>query len=95
LKLAEKLSKYGIKIIGTSFDALDLAEDRGRFSELLSFPQFGIAETADEAAALADTLDFPLLIRPSYVLGGQGMKIVINKQELEEHVINCENDSRK
>ncbi|MFV8270284.1 carbamoyl-phosphate synthase large subunit [Flavobacterium sp. GT2N3] len=93
LKLAEKLSKYGIKIIGTSFDALDLAEDRGRFSELLTdlkipFPQFGIAETADDAAALADTLDFPLLIRPSYVLGGQGMKIVINKQELEEHVIN-------
>ncbi len=93
LKLAEKLSKYGIKIIGTSFDALDLAEDRGRFSELLTdlkipFPQFGIAETADEASALADQLDFPLLIRPSYVLGGQGMKIVINKQELEEHVIN-------
>jgi carbamoyl-phosphate synthase large subunit len=93
LKIAEKLAKYGIKIIGTSFDALDLAEDRGRFSELLTdlkipFPQFGIAETADEASALADTLDFPLLIRPSYVLGGQGMKIVINKQELEEHVIN-------
>ena len=93
LKIAEKLAKYGIKIIGTSFDALDLAEDRGRFSELLTelkipFPQFGIAETADEASALADTLDFPLLIRPSYVLGGQGMKIVINKKELEEHVIN-------
>ena len=93
LKLAEKLSKNGVKIIGTSFDALDLAEDRGRFSDLLTdlkipFPKFGIAETADEASALADTLDFPLLIRPSYVLGGQGMKIVINKQELEEHVIN-------
>jgi len=92
LKIAEKLAKYGIKIIGTSFDALDLAEDRGRFSDLLTelkipFPQFGIAETADEASALADTLDFPLLIRPSYVLGGQGMKIVINKKELEEHVI--------
>ncbi|WP_396168050.1 carbamoyl-phosphate synthase large subunit [Flavobacterium sp.] len=92
LKLAEKLSKYGIKILGTSFDALDLAEDRGRFSELLTdlkipFPQFGIAENADEASALADVLDFPLLVRPSYVLGGQGMKIVINKQELEEHVI--------
>ena len=92
LKLAEKLSKYGIKILGTSFDALDLAEDRGRFSELLTdlkipFPQFGIAETADEASALADVLDFPLLVRPSYVLGGQGMKIVINKKELEEHVI--------
>ena len=92
LKIAEKLAKYGIKIIGTSFDALDLAEDRGRFSDLLTdlkipFPKFGIAETADEASVLADVLDFPLLIRPSYVLGGQGMKIVINKQELEEHVI--------
>ncbi len=92
LKLAEKLDKYGIKIIGTSFEALDLAEDRGRFSELLTqlnipFPQFGIAQTADEASALADELDFPLLVRPSYVLGGQGMKIVINKKELEEHVI--------
>ncbi|MEL1246273.1 carbamoyl-phosphate synthase large subunit [Flavobacterium sp. DGU11] len=92
LKLAEKLDRYGIKILGTSFDALDLAEDRGRFSELLSelgipFPQFGVAENADQASQLADTLDFPLLVRPSYVLGGQGMKIVINKQELEEHVI--------
>lgn len=92
LKLAEKLAKYNIRILGTSFDALDLAEDRGRFSELLSqlnipYPKFGIAETADEASVLADSLDFPLLVRPSYVLGGQGMKIVINKQELEEHVI--------
>ncbi|WP_396142764.1 carbamoyl-phosphate synthase large subunit [Flavobacterium sp.] len=92
LKLAEKLAKYGIKILGTSFDALDLAEDRGRFSDLLTelnipFPKFGIAESAEEATLLADSLDFPLLVRPSYVLGGQGMKIVINKQELEEHVI--------
>ena len=92
LKLAEKLSKYGIKIIGTSFDSLDLAEDRGSFSELLKendipFPEFGVAETADEALQLADQLDFPLLVRPSYVLGGQGMKIVINKEELEEHVV--------
>ena len=92
LKLAEKLSKYGIKIIGTSFESLDLAEDRGSFSELLKennipFPPFGVAETADEALELADKLDFPLLVRPSYVLGGQGMKIVINKKELEEHVV--------
>jgi carbamoyl-phosphate synthase large subunit len=92
LKLAEKLDRYGVKIIGTSFDALDLAEDRGRFSDLLTelgipFPQFGIAESAEEATKLAETLDFPLLVRPSYVLGGQGMKIVINKQELEDHVI--------
>ena len=92
LKLAEKLSKYGIKIIGTSFESLDLAEDRGNFSKMLlenniPFPKYGIAETADEALTLADELDFPLLVRPSYVLGGQGMKIVINKQELEEHVV--------
>ncbi|MDB4182719.1 carbamoyl-phosphate synthase large subunit, partial [Polaribacter sp.] len=81
LKLAEKLTKYGVKIIGTSFEALDLAEDRGSFSTLLKnnnipYPDFGIAETADEALVLADQLDFPILVRPSYVLGGQGMKIV-------------------
>lgn len=92
LKLSEKLSKYGIKIIGTSFEALDLAEDRGHFSELLTkldipFPQFGTATSADEAEAISDELHFPILVRPSYVLGGQGMKIVINKDELESHVI--------
>ncbi|MBS3992564.1 MAG: carbamoyl-phosphate synthase large subunit [Bacteroidetes bacterium] len=92
LKLAEKLSKYGIKIIGTDFESLDLAEDRGRFSELLKklnipYPEFDIATSAEEAIAVADKLHFPILVRPSYVLGGQGMKIVINKQELEEHVV--------
>ncbi|GEQ85970.1 carbamoyl-phosphate synthase (glutamine-hydrolyzing) [Patiriisocius marinistellae] len=92
LKLAEKLERYGVKILGTSFQALDLAEDRGSFSTILKdlnipYPEFGVAETTEEALKLADTLDFPLLIRPSYVLGGQGMKIVINKQELEEHVV--------
>jgi carbamoyl-phosphate synthase large subunit len=92
LKLAEKLDKYGVKIIGTSFEALDLAEDRGRFSELLvdlkiPFPKFALATTADEALAISDELDFPILVRPSYVLGGQGMKIVINKEELEKHVV--------
>ncbi|SFC48411.1 carbamoyl-phosphate synthase large subunit [Flagellimonas taeanensis] len=92
LKLAEKLDKYGINIIGTSFQSLDLAEDRGSFSTLLKdndipYPRFGVAETADEALELADELNFPLLVRPSYVLGGQGMKIVINKEELESHVV--------
>ena len=92
LKLAEKLTKYGVKILGTSFESLDLAEDRGLFSNLLKnnnipYPEFDIATTADEAAAIADVLDFPILVRPSYVLGGQGMKIVINKEELEKHVI--------
>ncbi|GAA4277909.1 carbamoyl-phosphate synthase large subunit [Aquimarina mytili] len=92
LKLAEKLDRYGVKIIGTSFQSLDLAEDRGSFSKLLKennipYPEFDTAETADEALEVADRLDFPILVRPSYVLGGQGMKIVINKQELEEHVV--------
>ena len=92
LKLAEKLDKYGIRIMGTSFKSLDLAEDRGSFSRLLQendipYPEFGVAESADEALELADTLNFPLLVRPSYVLGGQGMKIVINKEELESHVV--------
>ena len=91
LKLAEKLERYGVKIIGTSFKALDLAEDRGSFSKILKdnnipYPEFGVAETVAEALVIADELDFPILVRPSYVLGGQGMKIVINKQELEEHV---------
>ncbi len=92
LKLAEKLERYGIKIMGTTYQSLDLAEDRGSFSTLLKennipYPRFGTAETTEEALALADELDFPLLIRPSYVLGGQGMKIVINKKELEAHVV--------
>lgn len=92
LKLAEKLDRYGIRILGTTYQSLDLAEDRGSFSTLLAqndipYPEFGVAETADEALALADDLNFPILVRPSYVLGGQGMKIVINKKDLEEHVV--------
>jgi len=92
LKLAEKLDRYGIKIIGTSYQSLDLAEDRGSFSTLLKennipYPEFGVAQTADQASILADELDFPILVRPSYVLGGQGMKIVINKKDLEAHVV--------
>jgi carbamoyl-phosphate synthase large subunit len=92
LKLAEKLDRYGIKIIGTSYQSLDLAEDRGSFSTLLKendipYPEFGVAQTADQALQLADELDFPILVRPSYVLGGQGMKIVINKEDLEAHVV--------
>jgi len=92
LKLAEKLDRYGIKIIGTNFKSLDLAEDRGSFSTLLKknkipYPDFGVAQSAEEALILADELNFPILVRPSYVLGGQGMKIVINKDELESHVV--------
>ena len=92
LKLAEKLEKNGIKIIGTSFEALDLAEDRGSFSSLLKendipYPEFGVAEDAETAVELSKDIGFPLLVRPSYVLGGQSMKIVINEQELESHII--------
>ena len=92
LKLAEKLHRYNIKVLGTSFDALDLAEDRGRFSNLLEkneipFPKYGVVESAEQAIELSNDLGFPLLVRPSYVLGGQKMKIVINKKELEHHVV--------
>jgi len=97
LKLAEKLDKYNIPIIGTSFRALDLAEDRGSFSTLLKnndvpYPEFGTIHNTDEALELCKRLGFPLLVRPSYVLGGQGMKIVINEKELEEHVVNVLRD---
>ncbi|MGD1844596.1 MAG: carbamoyl-phosphate synthase large subunit [Salibacteraceae bacterium] len=97
LKLAEKLSRYGIKIIGTSFESLDLAEDRGRFSDTLKelgipYPEYGAVETAEEAVELSREIGFPLLVRPSYVLGGQSMKIVINEDELEHHVVNILKD---
>ncbi len=97
LKLAEKLDRYGIPILGTSFESLDLAEDRGRFSTLLKengipYPEFGVITNADEAHELAKELGFPILVRPSYVLGGQGMKIVINHEELEHHVVNLFKD---
>jgi carbamoyl-phosphate synthase large subunit len=97
LKLAEKLQRYGIKIIGTDYESLDLAEDRGRFSERLKaldipYPKFGVIQTADEAVELSRELGFPLLVRPSYVLGGHNMKIVINEEELEAHVIDINKD---
>jgi len=97
LKLAEKLERYGIKIMGTSYHALDIAEDRGRFSQLLAennipYPKFAVAETADRALQISKELNFPILVRPSYVLGGQGMKIVINEEELEHHIVNLLKD---
>ena len=92
LKLAEKLERYGIKIFGTSYKALDLAEDRGAFSTLLKennvpYPKFGSVNSAEDAVEMSKELGFPLLVRPSYVLGGQSMKIVINEEELEHHVV--------
>ena len=92
LKLAEKLERYGIPIIGTDYQSLDLAEDRGRFSTKLKeyeipYPDFDVITHADEARGVASKLGYPILVRPSYVLGGQGMKIVINDDELETHVV--------
>ena len=92
LKLAEDLHNKGWNIIGTSFDSMDIAEDRGRFSELLHqldipYPKFGVANDVDAALDVAKRLPYPLLVRPSYVLGGQRMKIVINDAELERQVL--------
>jgi carbamoyl-phosphate synthase large subunit len=97
LKLAEKLERYGIRVMGTSWDALDLAEDRGRFSNLLKeygipYPEFGVVKSAEQALELAADLGYPLLVRPSYVLGGQKMKIVINDEDLEHHVVDILNE---
>ena len=92
LKLAKRLNERGIKIIGTSFDSLDIAEDRGRFSDLLKeleipYPEYGTAYTADEAIEVANQVGYPVLVRPSYVIGGQRMRIVINDAEVEKAVV--------
>lgn len=93
LKLARRLNEKGIKIIGTSFDNMDIAEDRGRFSDMLKelgipYPRYGTAYTSDEALEVAAKVGYPVLVRPSYVLGGQRMRIVINDEELESGVLN-------
>jgi carbamoyl-phosphate synthase large subunit len=92
LKLAKRLTEKGIKIIGTSFDNMDIAEDRGRFSDMLKelnipYPEYGSAYTVDEAITVANKVGYPVLVRPSYVLGGQRMRIVINDDELEKGVL--------
>ncbi len=92
LKLAERLHEKGIKIIGTSYDNMDIAEDRGRFSDRLKeleipYPEYGTAHDVDEAVAVANKVGYPVLVRPSYVLGGQRMRIVINDDEVEKAVV--------
>jgi carbamoyl-phosphate synthase large subunit len=92
LKLAEFLHKKGIKIIGTSYDSMDIAEDRGRFSDRLKeleipYPEYGTAEGVDEALVVANKVRYPVLVRPSYVLGGQRMRIVLNDEEVEKAVV--------
>ncbi len=93
LKMAERLEALGVKIIGTSFSNMDLAEDRGSFSDLLKelgipYPKYGVATSAEEAIKVANEVGYPVLVRPSYVLGGQGMSIVINDEDLEKAVVN-------
>ena len=92
LKLAKRLHEKGIKIIGTSFDNMDIAEDRGRFSDMLKelgipYPNYGTAYNTDEAIEVAKKVGYPVLVRPSYVLGGQRMRIVFNDEELEKGVL--------
>ncbi len=92
LKLAKILHERGIKIIGTSFDSMDIAEDRGRFSDMLKelgipYPRYGTAYNTDEAIEVANEVGYPVLVRPSYVLGGQRMRIVLNDEELEKAVL--------
>ncbi len=92
LKLAQKIHEKGIRIIGTDFNNMDIAEDRGRFSDMLKdmgipYPKYGVAMDADQALEVARRISYPVLVRPSYVLGGQRMRIVINDEELERHVL--------
>ena len=92
LKMAKRLHEKGIPIVGTSFDSMDIAEDRGRFSDLLKeldipYPEYGTAHSADEAIEVANKVGYPVLVRPSYVLGGQRMRIVINDEDVEKAVI--------
>jgi len=92
LKLAKILHERGVKIIGTSFDNMDIAEDRGRFSDMLKeleipYPDYGTAYNTDDAIEVAKVVGYPVLVRPSYVLGGQRMRIVLNDEELEKGVL--------
>ena len=92
LKLAKTFHEKGIPIIGTSYPNMDLAEDRGAFSDLLKklgipYPEYGAAKGVDEGIEIAKRVGYPVLVRPSYVLGGQSMRIVINDQELEDQML--------
>lgn len=91
LKLGKRFVKAGIKIFGTEFERIDFAEDRGEFSKFLKrleipFPAYGMARNAEDALAIARRIGYPVLIRPSYVLGGQGMRIAVKEEELREYV---------
>jgi carbamoyl-phosphate synthase large subunit len=91
LKLAEGLHEAGVRILGTSIDAIDLAEDRSRFGELLDrlgyrAPPYATAESPQEALERSPEVGFPLLVRPSYVLGGRAMEIVYDQEGLQDYL---------
>jgi carbamoyl-phosphate synthase large subunit len=94
VNLAEPLAEAGVKILGTSVDSIDLAEDRDRFIGLLNeldipVPQGEVAASFAEAEKIAAKIGYPVLVRPSYVLGGRAMEVVYNEQELEEYMRNA------
>ncbi|NLY73931.1 MAG: carbamoyl-phosphate synthase large subunit [Firmicutes bacterium] len=91
LNIAGELAKAGVKILGTSTDMIDLAEDRDRFRRIMAelgipMPESGMAANLDEALQIADRIGYPLMVRPSYVLGGRGMEIVYDEMMLREYV---------
>lgn len=93
LKLGKRFVEEGIKIFGTDFAMIDFAEDRGEFSKFLKkldipFPEYGTAHEVEEAVKIAERIGYPVLIRPSYVLGGQGMRIAVKEEELRKYVAN-------
>ncbi len=97
LKLAEALEKAKVPILGTSPDAIDLAEDRDRFKQLLDKlklrqPQSGIAKSPQEASAIAGAIGYPIVIRPSYVLGGRAMEIVHDAAQLDRYIVRLAGD---
>ena len=100
LKIAEELEKNGVPILGTSPDSIDLAEDRGRFQEFvnkhnLKQPPNGIASSVEEAMEVSEQVGFPLVVRPSYVLGGRAMEVVYKKTDLENYLVEAVQASAK
>ena len=91
LNIAKKLEQAGVRILGTTPGSIDLAEDRKKFGQLLDqlkipVPKYGIAFSINEAIKIANRISYPVLVRPSYVLGGRGMEIVYNENDLKEFV---------
>ena len=100
LKIADELEKNGVPILGTSPDSIDLAEDRGRFQEFVNKhgfkqPPNGIASSVDEAMRVSEEVGFPLVVRPSYVLGGRAMEVVYKKTDLENYLVEAVQASSK